>query len=147
MSGTVNVATARNNLSQLLNRVAYGGETIIIESRGKPKAALVGADRVTGEPAHPSIVITSGVRSGKPHLAGRRITVADIAIWHVKMGCLPDQIAADYDLSLAEVHAALSYYYAHQDIIDAEIDEAHRFAESLRQQASSPLPDKLAADD
>ncbi|MBU1661709.1 MAG: type II toxin-antitoxin system Phd/YefM family antitoxin, partial [Chloroflexi bacterium] len=40
MVGTVNVATARSNLSELMNRVAYGNEIIVIESRGKPKAAL-----------------------------------------------------------------------------------------------------------
>ncbi len=34
----------------------------------------------------------------------------------------PDQIAAAYELSLAQVYAALAYYYAHK----AEIDTAMR---------------------
>ncbi|MCJ7619243.1 MAG: DUF433 domain-containing protein, partial [Anaerolineae bacterium] len=32
------------------------------------------------------IEITPGVRGGRPRIAGRRITVSDIAIMHLKMG-------------------------------------------------------------
>ncbi|MEM6645779.1 MAG: DUF433 domain-containing protein [Bacteroidota bacterium] len=28
---------------------------------------------------------TPAVRSGKPHIAGRRITVADVAVWHERL--------------------------------------------------------------
>jgi len=37
----VGIAEAKNQLSELINRAAYGGERIIIGSRGKPKAAIV----------------------------------------------------------------------------------------------------------
>ena len=37
----VSLSGAKRDLSDLLNRVAYGRERIIIESRGKPKAAVV----------------------------------------------------------------------------------------------------------
>jgi prevent-host-death family protein len=37
----VSVSGAKRDLSDLLNRVAYGRERIIVESRGKPKAAVV----------------------------------------------------------------------------------------------------------
>ena len=36
------IAEARADLSALVNRVAHGGERVIITSRGRPKAALVG---------------------------------------------------------------------------------------------------------
>jgi len=138
--GTVNVATARNNLAELMNRAAYGGEIIVIESRGKPKAALVAANLVVNEQLNPSkIVITPEVRGGKPRVAGRRITVSDIAIWHNQMQLPPTQIAADYDLSLAEVYAALSYYHAHLDEIEAEIAESRQFAEHLHALSPSRL--------
>ena len=35
------VAHAKNTLSNLINKVAYGKTRILLESRGKPKAALV----------------------------------------------------------------------------------------------------------
>jgi prevent-host-death family protein len=37
----VSSATAKANLSELLSRVAWGGERIVIERRGKPVAAIV----------------------------------------------------------------------------------------------------------
>jgi len=41
-------------------------------------------------------------------LAGHRITVQNIVTWHERMGRSADEIAADYDLSLADVYAALA---------------------------------------
>jgi len=42
----VNVAMAKNHLSELLGRVAYGGETVLITRRGRPMAKLVPPDFV-----------------------------------------------------------------------------------------------------
>ncbi len=36
-----NIVDFRDNLSDLLNRVAYVGERVVLERRGKPVAALV----------------------------------------------------------------------------------------------------------
>ena len=38
---SVNVAEAKRRLSDLLGRVAYGGETVLITRRGRPMARLV----------------------------------------------------------------------------------------------------------
>jgi prevent-host-death family protein len=38
------VAHAKNTLSSLINKVAYGKTRILLESRGKPKAALVSTE-------------------------------------------------------------------------------------------------------
>ena len=38
---SLNVAEAKKRFSDLLGRVAYGGETIVITRRGKPMAKLV----------------------------------------------------------------------------------------------------------
>jgi uncharacterized protein (DUF433 family) len=89
------------------------------------------------------IEITPGIRGGKPRIAGRRITVADVTIMHLKMGQPLTQIAQDYNLSLAELHAALSYYYDHQAEIEQSITAAETFAEEFRQTNSSPLQQKL----
>ena len=41
LTTTVSTAQAKSGLSALVSRVAYGGEHVIIERRGKPLAALV----------------------------------------------------------------------------------------------------------
>jgi prevent-host-death family protein len=37
----VSVSRLKNALSEYLNRAAYGGERIVVASRGKPKAAVI----------------------------------------------------------------------------------------------------------
>jgi prevent-host-death family protein len=37
----ISIGQVKRDLSELLNRVAYGGERIVLTSRGKPKAAIV----------------------------------------------------------------------------------------------------------
>lgn len=78
------------------------------------------------------IEVTPGVAGGKPRIAGHRITVQNVAIWHEWMGNTADEIATEYDLTLADVYAALAYYYAHQEEIDRSIRESERFVEALR---------------
>lgn len=41
MSDKVSIGRVKRDISELVNRVAYGGERILLTSRGKPKAALV----------------------------------------------------------------------------------------------------------
>lgn len=38
------IAEARADLSSLVNRVAHGGERVVLTSRGRPKAALIGLE-------------------------------------------------------------------------------------------------------
>ena len=37
----IGIAKAAKQLSELINRVAYGGERFVLTSRGRPKAALI----------------------------------------------------------------------------------------------------------
>ena len=89
------------------------------------------------------IIITPGVVGGKPHIIGHRIAVQNIVIWHERMGLIADEIAAEYNLTLADVYAALTYYYDHQAEIDATIKDDEAFVEALRQVSPSKLPEKL----
>ena len=41
MSTWVSIGQIKRDISELVNRVTYGGDRIIITSRGKPKAVLV----------------------------------------------------------------------------------------------------------
>ncbi len=90
------------------------------------------------------IVTTPGTLGGKARVAGRRISVEDIAIWHVRLGKTVDEICAEFDLSLAEVHAALAYYYDHQAEIERDIREGDAFARALRDSSPSKLAKRLA---
>jgi uncharacterized protein (DUF433 family) len=84
------------------------------------------------------IVTTPGVRGGKPRIAGHRITVSDVAIWHERIGMSPDEIVSEYpSITLSDVHAALAYYFDHRDEVDREILEGEEFAEKLRAGAPS----------
>lgn len=92
------------------------------------------------------IEITPGIAGGKPRIAGRRITVQNIAIWHEYMGLSADEIAAEHDLSLADIYAALAYYFDHRSEIEQRIAEDEAFVEELRLQTPSLLRDKLSQD-
>ncbi|MFH0924938.1 MAG: DUF433 domain-containing protein [bacterium] len=89
------------------------------------------------------IEITPGITGGKPHIAGHRITVQDIVIWHEWMGRNADEIANEYDLELADVYAALTYYYDHINEINESIRKSRTFVESIRQMTPSKIVKKL----
>ena len=89
------------------------------------------------------IEITPGVAGGKPRIAGHRITVENIAIWHERLGKSADEIATEYDLTLADVYAALAYYFDHRSELDRSIEEGEAFAESLRQSTPSKVRQKI----
>jgi len=40
----VSIGRVKRDISDLVNRVAYGGERIVLTSRGKPKAAIVSVE-------------------------------------------------------------------------------------------------------
>ncbi len=89
------------------------------------------------------IEMTSDVRSGRPHIADTRITVADVVLMYLRLGQSLEEIAGKYELPLASVYAAIAYYYDHQAEIDRDIDEDRAFAEAFRQNNPSPLQSKL----
>jgi uncharacterized protein (DUF433 family) len=80
------------------------------------------------------IEMTPGIAGGKPRIAGRRFTVQNIVVWHEHMGKTPDEIGAEYNLALAEIYAALAYYFDHREAIDQSIMDDEAFVEALRTQ-------------
>ena len=86
---------------------------------------------------------TPGVLGGKPRIAGRRIAVQHVAVWHERMGVSADAIATEYDLSLAEVHAALTYYWDHRVEINEAIHAGAAFAAEMRARTPSKVRQKL----
>ena len=92
------------------------------------------------------IEITPNVLGGKPRIAGHRISVQDVAIWHEQMGQSVEQIASDYHLSIADVYAALAYYHDHQSEIDQSMQDAVALVDGLRQKTPSKLTKKTHVD-
>jgi uncharacterized protein (DUF433 family) len=69
------------------------------------------------------ITQTPGICGGRPRIAGTGVSVRRIAGWY-KMGQSPEEIATSYGhLALSQVYAALAYYHANRDAIDAELSE------------------------
>ncbi|MBR8837959.1 MAG: DUF433 domain-containing protein [Stigonema ocellatum SAG 48.90 = DSM 106950] len=90
------------------------------------------------------IEITLGVCGGKPRIAGHRIRVQDIVIWHERMGMSPDEIIYHHpSLTLADVYAALAYYYDHREEIRRDIEAAEAFVRGVEAQTPSILQQKL----
>jgi uncharacterized protein (DUF433 family) len=82
------------------------------------------------------IVSTPGICGGRPRIDGHRIQVEDVAIWHERMDMSPDEIVGEYpSITLAEVHAALAYYYENRERIDEDIEAAKQYAEEMRAKA------------
>ena len=98
---------------------------------------------MTADTLNQHIAITPGVCGGKPRIAGRRITVANIAIWHERLGKSADDIVTEYDLTLADIHAALAYYFDHRAEIEEWIAESRALIAVLREENVSTLAEKL----
>jgi uncharacterized protein (DUF433 family) len=66
------------------------------------------------------ITQTPRVCGGRPRIAGTRITVQYI-MTEINAGTIPEEIVQDKPhLTLAGIHAAIAYYYANKEKLDAE---------------------------
>jgi len=78
------------------------------------------------------IETTPGICGGQPRIAGHRIRVQDVVLW-TEQGQSPDEIVSSFpQLSLADVHAALTYYYDHRVEIDQQISDDEAFVAKTR---------------
>ena len=63
-----------------------------------------------------------------------------VAAWY-KMGHSPEEIAAQYGhLSLAQVHAALTYYHANPEEIEADLAAEDAFADKVDRESEPRSP-------
>ena len=100
----------------------YGRYTTLMDASG--------ANRITRTP---------GVCGGRTRIDGHRVRVLDIVVWSEHQGMTPDDIVSHVpSLTLADVHAALAYYFDHLEEIHEEIraervlaDEGRRSHPSL----------------
>ena len=81
---------------------------------------------------------TPGVCGGKACITGHRIRVIDIVVWHEMRGISPEEIVGQFPgITLADVHAALAYYFENRERVDADIQEAESFVAQMK--AEAPL--------
>jgi len=83
--------------------------------------------------------------SGVAWIHGTRIKVIEVAVDKLAHGSSPEEIHFQYPhLSLAQVHAALAYYYEHQSELDAEIQRRWQWVNDIAAgEAESPLQRRL----
>lgn len=90
------------------------------------------------------IEITPGVCGGKPRIAGHRIRVQDVVVWHEQMGMSVDEIVSRYPfITLADVYAALVYYHDNFAEIRQQMQESEIFVRELQVKIPSKLQQKL----
>jgi uncharacterized protein (DUF433 family) len=77
------------------------------------------------------IVLTPDVRGGRARISGTGVTVRRIVEWY-KLGYSPEEIAHEIGhITLAQVFAALAYYHANQEEIEADLANEKDVAERL----------------
>lgn len=83
--------------------------------------------------------------NGVAWIHGTQIKVIEIALDKLAHGSSPEEMHFQYPhLSLAQIHAAISYYYDHQLELDAEIQRRWLAVDELAaQEAASPLRQRL----
>lgn len=79
------------------------------------------------------IAINPNIRDGRPCIVGTTLRVTDIVIASIFHERTPGEIATDYDITLAQVHAALAYYYEHKTELDEDIRQQIRTARELKE--------------
>lgn len=82
---------------------------------------------------------------GVPRFTGTRFKIIHVIIEHTRWKWSVEAIHFQHpDLTLAQIHSALAYYYDHQQEIDAEIERRDRETQALRKETENPaLHDKL----
>lgn len=111
-------------------------------------AACYTCDMSIVSPLAPQQHITSSpdVCGGRPCIAGTRIRVQDIYAWHELQGLSPDQIVHEFpQLTLADVYAALSYFWDHREAMLARIEADRQVVEESKQRNAPRLQEKSRA--
>src|SRR5687767_8547904 len=76
------------------------------------------------------------------------VKVVEVVLDRLAHGLSAEEIYLEHyaNLSLAQIHAAFSYYYDHQGEIDAQIEQQLRIVEALRSQADeTPFVKRMRA--
>lgn len=83
--------------------------------------------------------ITTEILS-EPHIAGRRISVLNIHDWVEGQGLSPGTVADRFDLDVADVYAALTYYHDHPGEMKRLREARAQSLERARERATADRP-------
>ncbi len=97
------------------------------------------------------ITCIAKVRGGRPCITGTGVTVQRVVGWY-KLGLVPEEIADELEhLTLAQIYAALAYYHANRDEIEAvmavdeaEADRLEKSSDSVTRENAWDLLETLA---
>ena len=77
--------------------------------------------------------------SGVAWIVGTRVKVLEVVLDKLAYGWSPEEIHFQHpDLSLAQIHGALTYYYENQQSLDAQIRHRMKEAGELSTRLSNP---------
>ena len=74
----------------------------------------------------------------EPHLEGRRVTVQFLTVQVEDRGLDPARVAEEYDLALADVYRALTYYHDHPEEMQAVADRRTATIEAHEHLTTAP---------
>jgi uncharacterized protein (DUF433 family) len=85
--------------------------------------------------------------NGVPWISGANTKVVEVVLDKIAHGWSPEEMHSQHShLSMAQIHAALAYYYEHQTELDAKIARDWEEATELAaNQPDSPLRQRLRA--
>ncbi len=73
---------------------------------------------------HPHIITDPEICGGSPIMAGTRFPVRSVVVYILKNGLTPEELVNRFpDLTLAQVHHALAYYYDNREEIERDLAE------------------------
>jgi len=88
--------------------------------------------------------INPQLRGGKPCILGTSLRVIDLVMAYLFHERTPSELATDYGITLAQVHAALAYYYQNKEALDADIrQQIAKVRQYQEQQYGSRKPSLL----
>lgn len=96
-------------------------------------------DQITYNVTEAHITQTPGICGGKPCIAGRRIRIQDVYVWHEFLGMSAEEIASEYSLTVAQVYAALTYCFDHLASIQADMQADETTIKSIKKQYQSKI--------
>ena len=84
---------------------------------------------------------------GVPYIVGTQTKVEEVVLDHLAYRWDADEIQRQHpNLTLAQIHSALAYYYDHQEALDRAIDQGLRDVAQIRASlGTSPIRLKLRA--
>jgi uncharacterized protein (DUF433 family) len=103
----------------------------------RAKIPLMATAAALAYPAYPHITEDPQVMSGSPCIAGTRVRVMDLVSVY-KTGVPVDELQEYFSsrtLTLSEIHAALAYYFDHQEALEAAFAEEQRLGQQAERQA------------